>query len=135
MDLLGKRVSGRDVRVAFDERAAKNKHRIVRRRNPRHSLWYGSCPAGAANQIVAGLGAREAFADVGKIRVVRRIGELDAVVTTAHVRYVQDLRPCPEIQPARHEERVTVRAGGYQVRARDGRGTDRISKDSLWFPV
>src|SRR4029077_16322737 len=100
MDLLGQCVRRSQVRVALDERAAGDKYGIVRRGDPRHALRYGTGPAGTADEIVAGRGPRDAFADVGEVRVVRRIGELDAVVATGHVRYVQDLRAVLEVQPA-----------------------------------
>ena len=104
--LLRKPVGGREIAVALDKYTADHEHRIVRRRNLRHSLRHGSFPAGPADEVVASLGSRGAFADVGKISVVRRISELHAVVAAGHVRHVQDLRPFGEVEPAADVEHV-----------------------------
>src|ERR1700694_3188563 len=91
--LLCKPMGRRNIVVAFHEHSPDNEHRIVRRRNLCHSLRHGSFPARAADQVIASLGSRGAFADVGKISVVRRISELHTVVAAGHVRHMQDLRP------------------------------------------
>jgi hypothetical protein len=49
------------------------------------------------DEVVAGPGSGGTFADVGKVRVVRRISELHAVVATRHVWHLQDLRSFAEV--------------------------------------
>jgi len=79
-NLLRKVIGSREVALALDEYAPDNEHGIVWRRNLCCPLRHGSFPAGATDKEVAGLGSCGGFADVGKIRVVRRISELHAVV-------------------------------------------------------
>src|SRR6516165_11410896 len=91
LNLFRKRVRSREIAVALNEYATYNNHGIVRRGNLCHSPLHSSLPAGAADEEVAGISSRGAFADVGKISVLRRISELHAVIATSHVRYVQNL--------------------------------------------
>src|SRR5512146_1679636 len=65
--LLGKAIGRWEIAVVLDEHATDHKHGMVRRGNRRRSLRPGPFPAGAAHEVVARLGARGAFADVGKI--------------------------------------------------------------------
>lgn len=112
---LFRKVTGdREIAVVLDQHAAENEHGIGRRRNLCHPRRYRSFPAGASDEVVAGFGSRGAFANVGKISVVRRISELYAVVASSHVRNMQDLRSFPEIPPADRSERVAVHAGSPQ---------------------
>jgi hypothetical protein len=64
MKLSHKCVRDREIAVVRHEDAADHGHRIVRRGNLRHSPLHGSLPARAADEEVAGLGPRRAFADV-----------------------------------------------------------------------
>ncbi len=99
-------VGGREITVALDTYTTDNEHRIVRRSNLCHSLRHGSFPARTAHEVIASLGSRGAFADVGKIRAVRGISELHAVVPARHVRHVQNLRPLREVEQAADVEHV-----------------------------
>src|SRR5579863_4093991 len=104
--LLRKPVGGRQITVVLDKDTTDNESRIVRRSNLCHSLRHGSLPARPAHEVIASRGSRGAFADVGKIRAVRRISELHAVVTAGHVRHVQNLRPFGEVEQAADVEYV-----------------------------
>ena len=133
LNLFRKRVSGREIAVALDEHAADNEHRIVRRRYLRHSPAARLLSSRGRDEVVARLGARGAFADVGKIGVVRRIGELHAVVAAGHVRHVQDLRSFTEVQPAdrRSVSRFTPVVTNFEAEAGGWRG----SAKSAWGSV
>ena len=65
--LLRQPVGGREITVALDKYTTDREHRIVRRSNLCHSLRHGSFPARPADGVLASLGSRGAFADVGKI--------------------------------------------------------------------
>jgi hypothetical protein len=112
--LFRKIIGSRQVAVVFHEHASEHEHRVVRRGYLRDAARHLSSPAGAAHDVVASLRARGAFANVGKIGVVRRISELHAVVAAVHVWNVQDLRPFGEIEPADRNERVVVHASRHQ---------------------
>src|SRR5262249_18397561 len=110
--LRGKIVGRWKIAVVLNEHAANDKHRVVRRGYWRHAIGYLSIPAGAADEVVSSLGSGGAFADVGKIRVVRRIGELHAVVATGHLWHMQDQRSFSQVEPAEDVECVMVDATG-----------------------
>ena len=73
-------------------------------------------PALPRNELVARLCACSSRADVGEISAVRPIGELHVVVTSGHVRHMQDLRSFTEVQPADHKERIAVHASRMYLR-------------------
>ena len=104
--LLRKLVGDREITVALDKDTTNHEHRLVRRSNLCHSLRHGSFPARLAHEVIASLGSRGAFADVGKIRAVRRISELHAVVTVRHVRHMQNLRPLGQVEHSANVEHV-----------------------------
>src|SRR5579863_2732350 len=104
--LLGQPVGGREITVALDKDTTDNEYRLVRRSNLCHCLRHASFPARPAHEVIASLGSRGACADVGKIRAVRRISELHAVVPASHVRHMQNLRPFGEVEQAADVEYV-----------------------------
>ena len=126
--MLRKGISRRQVAVAVYKDAAEDEYRIVRRGNPRHAARHFSFPTRPRDEIVARLRTRGARADVGKIRVFRRISELHAVVAFGEIRHMQDLRSFLEVQPADRNERIAVHAGRHRVRARKG---NRVCKKLL----
>ena len=108
LNLFRKLVRSREIAVALNEYATYNNHGIVRRGNLCHSPLHGSLPAGAADEEVAGISSRGAFADVGKISVFRRISELHALIAPREIRHMQNPRSFTEVQPADRKERVVV---------------------------
>src|SRR5207248_6134866 len=106
LDLLRQPIGGREITVALHKYTTDNEHRIVRRSNLCHSLRHGSFPARPAQEVLASLGSRGAFADVGKISAIRGISELHAVVAARHVRHVQNLRLFSEVEHAADVEYV-----------------------------
>ena len=98
--LPGKLVGGREITVALDKDATDNERRVVWRSNLCHTLRHASFPARPAYEVSASPGSPSACADIGKIRAVRWISELHAVVPARHVRHVQHVRPFGEVEYA-----------------------------------
>src|SRR5215471_21017629 len=126
-------MSGREVAIAVDENATHNEHRIVLRRYPLHPGWHLSFPAGPCNEVVARLCARRARADIREVDV-KRVGELYAVVAAGEVGHAEDLRLAAQVEPADHNECVSVHASRCQFRSRGG-WVERIRKKGLGFRV
>ena len=71
--LTCKPVGRRQVGVTAHKHAADNQHGAVWRSYLRDAARHLSLPARPRNEVVARLGARGSFADIGEVRVVRRI--------------------------------------------------------------
>jgi len=72
LNLFRKIIGGREVAVAAYENAAGERVRNCSVKDLWHSPGHGSFTAEAGDQIFAAPVSRGAFADVGKIRVLRR---------------------------------------------------------------
>src|SRR5579884_118204 len=131
LNLLCKVIGGREIAVAVDEHAPDYEDRIARRGYLLHAARHLSVPAGTGDQVIVGVCAGGARADVAEVDV-EWIGELHAVIAAGEVGHVQDLRPVGEVKAADRKQGVVVHADGHQVRtSRRERCAERLRKQCL----